>query len=223
MINRIILLLMLWIVLACNQASKSNDVRADSLFTTTETGINTPNEFHTLFPELVLLYQQDPSFTLNNFNSKGSEDSLMTFPGRPLLPELLSVYGPLFIYNSDSSLAIDLYSYNYIPVNKENGTKWERGEADTEVALIDLVQKKQNRIFFAGPSYTILDARWIDKNIIALAIAAITDDQKIQPGLIKINLQTQTRQMVEYNDTLQVDISRYTDNKINKVKTTPAF
>jgi hypothetical protein len=81
----------------------------------------------------------------------------------------------------------------------------------------------RRRLYFSGPSYAVLDAKWIGDDSIALATAEIISDQKCKPSFIKLYLKEKQQEIIEYRDTLQLDINNYVEKKMNRVRTTPAF
>lgn len=59
----------------------------------------------------------------------------------------------LFIYNADSTLAIDLDSYHLIIEKDQEGRLFSPGRgADMEIGLIDLTENSRERLLFCGPA-----------------------------------------------------------------------
>jgi hypothetical protein len=112
------------------------------------------------FPELfAYLKKQDPTFSEDSFLLSG-ESRVEPVAPAPVDTQQLKPFQKYLIYNGDSSLALDLYSYNYI-VTQRNGTnRLEEAGPDTEVAVIDFKANLRRRVFFGGPSHTLWDAQW---------------------------------------------------------------
>jgi hypothetical protein len=96
------------------------------------------------------------------------DDSMLV---TPFIPEkgYYEAYGRFLKYSPDSSLFVDLDSYN-IDIIKDKQGRWI-GTAqgpDTEVSLIDPKKKEKKRLLFAGPGTFIEEASWIDNENIAL-------------------------------------------------------
>jgi uncharacterized protein (DUF1330 family) len=227
MINRILIVFTLsLLLLACNNETDVNFKREDdsSRQTLEDAGINSSDNFQLVFPELASFFNQsDTSFKHAQFNNSGTLDSMSLGKENAIVKEQIKPYANLLIYNSDSTQAIDLYSYNYIETKKGNNTKWERGEADTEVALIDFRKNTRKRLYFSGPSYAVIDARWMGEDSIAFATAEIIGEGIVKPSFIKFYLKEKQQEVIEYNGTLMAEINNYIEKKMNRVKTTHAF
>ncbi len=224
--NKLIIVFTLSLLLvACTNEADVNEQSEDSTLQGIEvSGNEAAGSFQTVFPELSNFYDQsDNSFEYTQFNNEGTRNSMDSVKEYAIVKEQLKPYAYLLIYNNDSSQAIDLYSYNYIETKKGNNRNWEQGEADTEVALIDFKKNTRRRLYFSGPSYAVLDAKWIGDDSIALATAEIISDQKCKPSFIKLYLKEKQQEIIEYRDTLQLDINNYVEKKMNRVRTTPAF
>jgi hypothetical protein len=179
------------------------------------------NELQNAFPQFFnYLAQQDTSFSVSKFeNSPGTPlDSIQAFP---LDKKRLQAFADYLIYNSDSSLAIDLYSYNYVPVQHDGKTVLEQGEPDTEVALIDTKANTRRRVFFTGPGTSVHQAKWEQEKSIFMAGVEEIGPDSVKPVLWKINLQDKTMEIYNYRDTLHAKVSNFVPE--SQVRTTRAF
>jgi hypothetical protein len=161
------------------------------------------SELQSSFPQFfTYLSTQDTSFSIQNFeqNESMAMDSTKAFP---VDEKQLQPFSDYLIYNTDSSLAIDLYSYNYIPVRRNGRTVLEQGGPDTEIAVIDTKDSTRRRIFFSGPGVSIQQAKWQDKNTVFLAGVEEVSENALKPILWKINIPHKTVQIINYMDTLQ--------------------
>jgi hypothetical protein len=219
MINRIGWMGAFGIFLLC---SCSNDAGKSEV--ETQTSIEQPeetNELQNAFPKFFnYLSQQDSSFSVSKFDSSSGTplDSTQAFP---LNKKKLQPFSDYLIYNTDSSLAIDLYSYNYVPVQRNGTTVLEQGEPDTEVALIDTKTNTRRRIFFTGPGTSVQQAKWENDHTIFLAGVEETATDAVKPLLWKINLADKTMEIYNYRDTLQANVGNFVPEA--QVKTTRAF
>ena len=176
------------------------------------------SELQHAFPQFFsFLAQQDPSFSTSRFQQSVSTpiDSVQAFP---LDKKQLQPFSGYLIYNSDSTLAIDLYSYNYLPVKRKGKTELEQGGPDTEVGLINVKNNTRQRIFFSGPGTSVQQAKWENGNTVFLAGVEEAGPDSIKPVLWKINLDEKTMDVYQYSDTLHANVSNYAP-----VKTNPSF
>ncbi|HVW99642.1 MAG TPA: hypothetical protein VHA52_04250 [Candidatus Babeliaceae bacterium] len=163
------------------------------------------------FRQRISFSQQDSSFSASRFSEATTDTAVNR--ALPLTASLKSFY-PYFIYNPDSSYAIDLYSYNILFVKRKGKTVAEQGEPDTEVALIDFNRKTRKRIYFGGTSSAVLDAKWISKYRVLLLTGEVIGRTKFQPELLKYSVGDSTIQDFVYPDTLQLNISDYEDKRL---------
>ncbi len=95
------------------------------------------------------------------------EDSMLV---QPFIPEAdyYERYGRFLKYSPDSSMFIDLDSYN-IDIRKD-GNRWTGTEngPDMEISLIDREEKEKIRLVFTGPGGSIEDGGWIDNETLVL-------------------------------------------------------
>ncbi len=164
------------------------------------------------FPDAYQFFNQQDS----TFNSGGFEETTSDTIQTPALKlsSALKSYAPYFIYNSDSSYAVDLYSYNILFVKRNGKTVAEAGGPDTEVGLIDLKNKTRKRIYFGGASSAVMDAKWVNNTQFLLLTGEIIDDTKLQPQLIKYTVDGSVATDFVYDDTLQVKVSDYRDKRL---------
>jgi hypothetical protein len=171
------------------------------------------------FPQyLRALKSQDSTFTLDSFAVQEATSSNVDSLTYPLDPERLVPFQSLFIYNDDSTQAIDLFSYNYVPTAHAGQRYMAAGEPDTEVALINYQDKTRTRLLFLGPSYAALDARWLSKNQIAIAGAELVGDNQIKPIIWKITLPNRDVETEFYIDTVHANIPVIREQRFTSVK-----
>lgn len=201
------LLLVLW---SCsNSDQQQGDVVAESPKDSVVIDNDNQDVLRLMIPNLFEYFaKQDSSFIPANFIMKGTAplNNVKAYP----VEERLKQFHPYLIYNSDSSLAIDLYSYNYTLQKGE----FEAGEPDSEAALVDFKSGKRKRLLFTGPGISFMDAKWMTANEILIAGAEEINTTQIQPLLWKINLQDSAMELYKYKDTLNAKAYPYTEQKL---------
>lgn len=161
------------------------------------------------FPQLFsYLHTQDSSFSAAKFEG-GEMETKDSLPPEKIDSSELTPYKPYLIYNSDSSKAIDLVSYNYVVSKKKGETVLEHGGPDTEVAILDLNTGTRKRILFLGASGTVLQAKWEDANTVAIAGAQEVEEGKLKPSVWRYDLQTGKTELYQYSDAITVNIQDY--------------
>ena len=74
------------------------------------------------------------------------------------------------VYSPDEKKVLDLGSYGTVISKTKNGkTRIQQGEADSEVAVIDIPRKKRRRVFFSGPGSLIEKGFWMNDSTVVLA------------------------------------------------------
>lgn len=171
------------------------------------------------FPQyLRALESQDSTFTLDSFAVQEPTPTNVDTQARPLDPERLVPFQSLFIYNDDSTQAIDLFSYNFVPTARAGQRYMAAGEPDTEVALINYKNKTRTRVLFLGPSYAALDARWLSKDQVAIAGAELVGDNQIKPIIWKVTLPNHEVETEFYTDTVHADIPAIREQRFTSVR-----
>ena len=119
---------------------------------------------------------------------------------------------PVLFYSPDSNYAIDPYSYNYIfRKGKSPTVAFDEAGPDMEVGLLNFKDSSRRRLWFAGPSVTLLKADWINNKEIAIAGAELLPDNKGLPFILVINVETGEVTNFQNGDTLD-----YVDRNILK-------
>jgi hypothetical protein len=215
MINRIggLAAFILMLLSSCsNEAGKPDSETKGTAEQAKETKKET-SELQHAFPQFFsYLAQQDPSFSVSKFQQSESIplDSVQAFP---LDKKQLKPFSGYLIYNNDRSLAIDLYSYNYVAVQRNGKTVLEQGGPDTEVGLINVKDNTRQRIFFSGPGTSVQQAKWENGNTVFLAGVEETGPDAVKPVLWKINLAEKTMAVYHYGDTLHANVNNYAPAK----------
>lgn len=126
-----------------------------------------------------------------------THDSFMvsTFDGDKLFYQH---YGRLLKYSPDSSMFIDLDSYN-IEIHA-NRIPIEKGP-DTEVSLVDLPNKLRTRLIFLGPGNGVEEAGWIDNDNVLLIGYREADTNRRKTSVIwRYHVPTKTFHIYESTD-----------------------
>ena len=148
---------------------------------------------------------KNPKFNWNSFHlvNVWKEDTLYTTPFEADA-EYFQSYGDFIKYSSDSTMFIDLDSYNIKITKLANGTySGEELGPDTEVSLVDLQDKLKKRLIFLGPGGHIEDGGWLDSQTIVLAgMQEGSDGSTSVPVVFKYHIPTRTFFLYETQDTL---------------------
>ena len=115
--------------------------------------------------------------------------------------KFFDAYGPFLKYSPDSSMFIDLDSYNVDIKKEKNGkrTAIELGP-DFEVSLIDLKTKVKMRLIFMGPQGSVEDATWLDNENLVLMGVQNYSDKNGRVTVWKYNVPTNTFFVYEWKD-----------------------
>lgn len=157
------------------------------------------------------LKTQDSSFASTKFELSGN-NNLDTSIKNPIKVDQLKAFYPCFIFNTDSSMAIDLYSYNYTITP---AGKLEESGPDTEVGLVDFKNNTRRRIFFSGPAAIIVDAAWEKDGKIILAGAEMVELEKMKPFHLSMDINANQVETFNYRDTLSGNFINFKNNKCN--------
>ena len=144
-----------------------------------------------------------PAFDWSKFRMMNSwkEDYLYITPFEPA-PDYYTTYKPYLKYSPDSSMFIDLDSYNLTIEKDKNGRRIgiESGP-DTEVSLVNVKDKKRTRLVFLGPGSSIEDGSWIDnENLFLLGFQETGDSGNKLPVIWRYHLPTRTFFIYEMPD-----------------------
>lgn len=143
-----------------------------------------------------------PAFSEEKF-SETYNSPWEEFKPTPANGKDLALYKSYLSYNSDSSKAVDIYSYNLLLKSKNGSITAAQGDPDSQINLVDLQNKTSQRIFFTGPSAAFWDAKWMDDNHI---LVAGTEEDK--PAYWIINVTEKSIQQYQYEDSLTVTLNR---------------
>lgn len=173
------------------------------------------SEVQQSFPQLFqYLKAQDPAFSEDSFLLSG-ESKVEQVPPAAIDEKRLQPFRKYLVYNSDSSLALDLYSYNYIATSRDGRNSLEEAGPDSEAAVIDFKNNTRRRVFFGGPSYALWDAKWINQNELLLIGAETGEENKIIPTIWQVNLQDTSIQVYAYEGEVKADMNEYKRQKLD--------
>ena len=130
--------------------------------------------------------------------------SIDTLNYRPFRPakDFYKVYGPYLKYSPDSSMFIDIDSYNIDIEKDKNGhsTATDMGP-DFEVSLVNTRSHSKARLLFFGPGSTIADAYWLnDDELILIGVHDQGDSTGKTAAAWKYNLSEKTFYLYELHD-----------------------
>ena len=202
------------LIMSCNNNNDTatTENTTDTTEVVDETAI-AQQQLATAFPEEYQFFKnQDSSFTAQKF-VETETDTVHTEPALAV-SETLKKYYPYFIYNPDSTYAIDLYSYNIVLVTRNGKTIGKAGGPDTEVGLVDIKNNTRRRIYFGGSSSAVLNAKWINDNEFLLMTGELIKDSSFNPTILKYTLPDHTLVRFVYEDTLKIKPSEYKDVRL---------
>jgi hypothetical protein len=143
-----------------------------------------------------------PSLNANKFSEAGSKraEAFESYP----IEEQVKPFLPYLIYNSDSTLAADPFSYNYLFNTRSGSKRVDEAGPDFEIGLVDVRQQKRSRIWFTGPAVDVTDVFWKNNNeIVIIGFEQISSDAA-KPFAHIINTATGMINMYEYSDSVKV-------------------
>jgi hypothetical protein len=205
---------------SCTDSVDTHSTRTDEVTTAAAAEQDELDWKENAFPELLrALESGDTTFTLNSFaTDEAAAPPNTDTKAYPMEGERLVPFQALFVYNSDSTKAIDLFSYNYMANSRNGRPVMVAGEPDTEVALLDYQNKTRKRLLFLGPSFAALDARWLSNNEVAIAGAEIVGEELIKPIVWKITLPDGGVETEFYTDTVHANLSAIREQRFKSVK-----
>lgn len=109
---------------------------------------------------------ENPDFQLDNFKLKETSKISFRETSVPILNKegFNETYKPFLVFNKSKDHYLDFDSYNWFL--EANGTAGF--EADQQVVLVDLKQKKARQIAFFGPSFWVEEAYWKGDSVAVL-------------------------------------------------------
>lgn len=147
--------------------------------------------------------KRSSSFDWSRFKMEHNwvDDSLVVSAYKPD-KEFYANYGRFLKYSPDSSMFVDLDSYN-VEIRKDKKGRYIGTEMgpDTEVSLVNLKDGKRTRLLFLGPGNSIEDALWLDKENIAIMGIEDYDSLGKAAAVWKINIPTSTFTLYELKDS----------------------
>lgn len=109
---------------------------------------------------------ENPDFKLDNFKLKETSKISFRETSVPILNKegFNETYKPFLVFNKSKDHYLDFDSYNWFL--EADGTAGF--EADQQVVLVDLKQKKARQIAFFGPSFWVEEAYWKGDSVAVL-------------------------------------------------------
>ncbi len=206
-------------VLLLISCSNNADVQAEEKDTanTQQSPDTSPNTAfkNALSSFYIYLETGDTSFNPEDFEQVG-QNVLDTTTQSTLSEKQKEDFFNCFIFNSDSSLALDLFSYNYM-VRPADDKLVPLGP-DNEIGLVDVNTGKRIRIFFSGPAALVADGSWLNNNTFVLAGAELIDENRIKPFNWKVDLAVNSIEVHHYLNTLNVSLRNYQNPKCSLFK-----
>ena len=148
--------------------------------------------------------QRSPEFDWSKFKMSMTwkEDTMVQRIYKPD-KKFYASYGPFLKWSPDSSVFIDLDSYN-IDIKKDKNGKYRGTELgpDSEVSLVNPKSGQKTRLLFLGPGSSVEDALWLDKNnLVLMGVQDYGDSLGKTAAVWKFNIPTQTYTLYEMHNT----------------------
>jgi len=155
-------------------------------------------DWHNIYKEKDSQFSLDSFEYLSEYNDEFLSSSVM------LDKSFYKRYGPLLVYNADSTKFIDAFSYYLVLNIDKNGKITHRGtEADQEVAVIDKKTRTRYRVFFCGTPCFVANAGWLDnERIVLFGLTTEDGDDNFTPTIWLINLKTASTTEYNYNKSI---------------------
>jgi hypothetical protein len=114
-------------------------------------------------------------------------------------------FGKMFRYSPDSTLILDMDSYNVqLTTNASGKTIATEQGPDTEIALIDLKARTRKRLVFLGPSGSVEEGGWSDAdNVVIAGLQEVQDANASVPVIWKYHVPTNTLYLFQSTDTVR--------------------
>jgi hypothetical protein len=129
------------------------------------------------------------------------------------------LFEEFFIYSSDSSCYLDLYSYSLILEKQPDNSILALGiEPDSEVGLVRIKEKQKIRIHFCGTICWIEEAEWIDNENIHL-FGFSKENNITVPTIWKYNLKSKEKITVKTKHNIKASLGGYLVNvRMKKIR-----
>ena len=184
-------------LVACNSgADKSANTDSTDLqpsdTITTYTGVDSSVEFMDTFSNNIVPWLQQTTKSTSaslqglKYAENWVEDSLIVSK-QDVTKDFLKAYESVIVYSPDKSKILDLGSY---------------GDADTEVAVVNLAAKERRRILFFGPGTTADHGYWLNDSTV-LITGLRTEQAASIPMIWKIEVQGKSNLVTRYEYSLR--------------------
>ena len=117
-------------------------------------------------------------------------------------PDNYEIYKRLFRYSPDSTMYLDLDSYNVL-IQKDKRGNYVADDAgpDTEVSLVNTRTNKKTRLLYTGPGNSVEDGAWIDSdNLVIMGFQEADSTDNRIPVLWRFNISSNTFYQYEMPD-----------------------
>jgi len=211
--KRIKFIPLILVFVACNSGNDESgtvdSTSAQSSDTiTTYSGIDSSTEFLDTFSNEIVPWLQQ-SVKSNTVTLKGLryadnwvEDSIIV-SSQDLSKDFLKTYESMIVYSPDKSKVLDLGSYGSVAVKDRNGKTSFQGDADTEVAVIDLASKKRRRLLFFGPGTSVDHGFWLNDKTVLVTGQFHESNNVSVPVIWKIEIEGDKNLVTRYEYTVK--------------------
>lgn len=162
------------------------------------------NQWESYYADIIPNFSRENFTTEESFKIIRSKGTVTPIWDKKFNP----VYKDFFAFNADSTQYIDFDSY-----------KWgfdDKGQLvinpDQEIVLVNIPQKKVERILFYGPSFWVEDAYFKNDSVVVL----LENSTDRIPAYQEINLKQNKSNYYLYNKSVDFD-SEYYKNRISRI------
>jgi len=133
-------------------------------------------------------------------------------------------YGKLLKYSPDSSMFIDLDSYNIDFHHNSQGqlSPIEKGP-DTEISLVELADNERTRLLFLGPGNSVEEATWINnEDLLLIGYHASDTTNQRTPVIWRYHIPTKTFYIYESDDkTIGGQLVNWRKERFRQISSSP--
>lgn len=150
--------------------------------------------------------KDDIAFSLDSFMKSDTLNGELYIQSFEPDKDYYTNYGPLLVYNYDSSMFIDAYSTAWIIEADKEGQLYAReGEVDQEVTVIDTHKHVKTRLLFCGPSCIIQKAFWYSKDIVGImGLMSEYTDEYYTPTIWFVNINNGVTIPYQYHSSISI-------------------
>ena len=157
----------------------------------------------------------DPGWRASGFKASGVNIHIDSFERAPdISAERMRAFAPLFSWSPDSSLCLDLWSYNRLVESDVDGRPLLAGGGpDQMVVLSDGSGLRRRQVLFNGPMQVTETADWVSKDAFVMGMLNLDESAGlVTPEILLFNLSDTVYTNFRYARSIPVDSLPAGDN-----------